>query len=349
MAENVVIKDTRARLARVLKRVNAIEAIEAQMGIDRLVNPDVTEKQEVTTKVTEQSEFEDTSEKMRNKEDHTDASSSPGANMALPHRDFLLTRATSDIGKLMAARKVNNRELRVRHALGTIRASAIGTQVRPDLEANKDVQGEENETKTFHPGFLFQCLFCWHHCPPSEIFEMPCGSRHHICHDCLERILKEATHSQKTYPARCCSFGEAAQPLDLECLQNRPELMETIEHMPKLVDIMEKYKLKAVEWETLDRTYCAKPHCAKFLNPRPATEDHVLPTADAENGTLYCEGCKINTCVDCKSEAHPGHPCPRDPETEMVKQLELKKGGKFCPTCNLLVGKEEGGGCNRVE
>jgi hypothetical protein len=140
MAENVVIKDTRARLARVLKRVNAIEAIEAQMGIDRLVNPDVTEKQEVTTKVTEQSKFEDRSEEMRNKEDHTDASSSPGATMVLPHRDFLLTRATSDIGKLMAARKVNNRELRVRHALGTIRANAIGTQVRPDLEA--DVQSE---------------------------------------------------------------------------------------------------------------------------------------------------------------------------------------------------------------
>ena len=154
------------------------------------------------------------------------------------------------------------------------------------------------------------------HCRPcvscedlKEVIEVPC--RDAYCGDCLRELFTSATSDETLFPPRCC---RQEIPLSLVADSLGPNLVTTFQE-------------KAIEFNTLDRTYCHNPQCATFIVP-----DRI------EGTTGYCgtPGCGLSTCTLCKKGTHEGD-CSDDNEFEETIKLGEEAGWQRCERCRMLI------------
>jgi E3 ubiquitin-protein ligase RNF144 len=117
---------------------------------------------------------------------------------------------------------------------------------------------------------------CEEQLPASDLILASCGHCH--CRSCVGIMFDAATKDESCYPPKCCK--DAPIP---------------VEHAKRLLDpeLEAKFEKKAVEFETVNRTYCSNPGCSIFM-----------PPAEIDCDTVVCPSCSERTCVTCKAPAH---------------------------------------------
>lgn len=150
----------------------------------------------------------------------------------------------------------------------------------------------------------------------AELAQAPC--RHEYCARCLTRLFEDSMIDESLFPPRCC---RQLIPLD----KNRLFLNADLAH---------KFREKALEFSTPNRTYCHNRNCATFI-----------PTAKYTHTTAPCDECRSLTCITCKKASHDGD-CPYDEELQQVIQLARDQGWQRCQNCWGLV--ELNTGCNHM-
>ncbi|RYP15283.1 hypothetical protein DL765_005807 [Monosporascus sp. GIB2] len=159
----------------------------------------------------------------------------------------------------------------------------------------------------------------------AEFARAPCG--HEYCRGCLGRLFEDAMVDETLFPPRCCK-----QPILLH--QNLVFLD---------ADVARRFRSKAVEFSTPNRTYCHDRRCGAFVPPSRYVHD-------AEDGgsvaaTARCGECGARTCTACKGAAHVGD-CPHDVQLQQVIRLAREQGWQRCQNCWGMV--ELNMGCNHM-
>ena len=163
-----------------------------------------------------------------------------------------------------------------------------------------------------------QCVACQEQIDCNTIASVLCS--HEYCKTCLIMLFHVALTDESLFPPRCCH--QLITPL----------LSEVHNLLPQ--DLVREYEKKKVEFETLDRTYCADPACAAFI-----------PPGGEQNEKVKCEKCGMETCMICKAAAHKGD-CPEDKAVQQVLELAKKKRWQRCRVCLRMV--ELNFGCNHI-
>ena len=161
-----------------------------------------------------------------------------------------------------------------------------------------------------------QCISCVSEKRLFEVVQTPCG--HYYCQGCLQTLFELASTDETLFPPRCCR-------------EEIPLPTVKIYLPPPVVEFFEK---KAIEFRTVDRTYCSQSTCSSFIDPSIIVGDE---------GT--CHACGSTTCTLCKSEAHHGM-CPEDRMTQEILELALQEGWQRCYQCRRLVELDHG--CNHM-
>ncbi|KAI7501662.1 hypothetical protein KC367_g2742 [Hortaea werneckii] len=159
------------------------------------------------------------------------------------------------------------------------------------------------------------CIACTEMVSRQDLAKVPCG--HTYCHDCVSEFFTSAMTDESLFPPRCCG-----EPLPLEVLA--PFLGK---------DLTSRFRAKAVEFSTLNRTYCHDVDCAAFIPPQ---------TIKGE--TAQCPDCKQETCTTCKAASHLSD-CPQDTALQQVLSVARDQGWQRC-TCGRMV--IHGGGCDHM-
>ena len=121
-----------------------------------------------------------------------------------------------------------------------------------------------------------ECISCQE---VKEVAQVSC--RHLHCRDCIRQLFTDAIVDETLFPPRCCR-------------QHIPVSM--VRHFLKS-QLTARFEQKAIEYGTLNRTYCCDPSCATFVD---SSRIH-----DAA-GTCPESDCERQTCILCKREAHSG-------------------------------------------
>ncbi|OCK89389.1 uncharacterized protein K441DRAFT_619785 [Cenococcum geophilum 1.58] len=162
----------------------------------------------------------------------------------------------------------------------------------------------------------YECLACTERIVIYDDIQAPCA--HHYCRGCMVRLFDNSTTDESLFPPRCCN---RQIPISLvDCFLD-PELVQRIEE-------------KAVEFGTLDRTYCAWPSCASFIPPNLI-----------HNNIATCSLCAEQTCPLCKQPVHNGD-CPRDVALQSTLKTAQEAGWQRCYRCRTMV--ELAVGCNHI-
>lgn len=160
------------------------------------------------------------------------------------------------------------------------------------------------------------CVVCQETVASEELMRAECDD--HYCKKCVNELFRYATTDESLFPPRCCGqeiLISSAEPfLD-------PEIFQTFER-------------KAIEYKTINRTYCYDTSCGGFISP-----ENIM----GEKAT--CEQCGKNTCTVCKSSAHKND-CPKDPAYESFMQFLEDSGFQRCCNCKRPV--ELNFGCNHM-
>ncbi|OQO12950.1 hypothetical protein B0A48_02414 [Cryoendolithus antarcticus] len=160
------------------------------------------------------------------------------------------------------------------------------------------------------------CVACNDH---GQNFVPEC--RHPYCGDCLGHVFTQAMNDENLFPPRCCQREIALQDA-------RPMLKG---------ELATQFEAKAVEYRTLDRTYCSNMQCGAFIPPDPTTSGLF--------GIRYarCLQCSQFTCKGCKNVYHYG-PCAVDIGLE---QLRATAQGEVACVAMSSATSAEGTGCRR--
>ncbi len=160
------------------------------------------------------------------------------------------------------------------------------------------------------------CTVCHETCHFFDILPIPCG--HEYCRNCLEQLYTTTLSDESLFPVRCCN-----QEIPLE------------EVSPFLTGaLFEKFKIKAIEYGTVDRTYCSNSACARFIPPTEIADDVAV-----------CTKCHTRTCSMCKHGAHLGD-CPADTALQQLLDVAHDFGWQRCYACRRMV--ELAQGCNHM-
>jgi len=152
-------------------------------------------------------------------------------------------------------------------------------------------------------------------------FRAPCGHFYDI--NCITNLFQAATRQESLYPPRCC-----CQIIPLPHVQK---------HLTQ--PLLAEFKLKAREFGTMKRVYCAAPACSRFLGP----------LSEVSFKTYACPSpiCTTVTCGRCRTKYEKsGHKCTSDAETESVLTLSRASGWSRCPGCTQMIELEAG--CNHI-
>ncbi|OAX32941.1 hypothetical protein K503DRAFT_566733 [Rhizopogon vinicolor AM-OR11-026] len=157
------------------------------------------------------------------------------------------------------------------------------------------------------------CVICQDPIVEAEV-RAPCGHFYDI--DCITSLFQSATHDESLYPPRCCR-----QVIPLP--QIRPHLTQAL---------LAEFELKAREFGTLKRVYCATPACSSFLGP--LYEGYFRKVFTCPSPT-----CITETCGKCRGryEGYYTHKCTPDAETERVLTLSRDSGWSRCPGCSQMI------------
>ena len=161
----------------------------------------------------------------------------------------------------------------------------------------------------------WECVSC-QDC--KEVVAVPC--QHLYCRECVRRLFIDSTVDETLFPPRCC---------------RQQILVSTVRHFLGS-RLTAQFERKAIEFGTLNRTYCWNPSCAAFIDP-----DCIHGSA----GTCSRLGCGRQTCIFCKREAHSGS-CPRENPFEETIRLAQEAGWQRCQQCQNMI--ELGMGCNHI-
>ncbi len=151
-----------------------------------------------------------------------------------------------------------------------------------------------------------------------EAVQVPC--EHLYCRDCIRHLYTNAAVDETLFPPRCC---------------RQPIPVSLVRHFLGS-SITAKFERKAIEYGTLNRTYCSDASCATFIEP-----SHVHNSM----GTCLRPGCGRQTCTMCKRVAHAGSCPPGNPFEEIIR-LARAFGWQRCQRCRTMV--ELGIGCNHI-
>ena len=100
-------------------------------------------------------------------------------------------------------------------------------------------------------------------------------------------------------------------------------------------DLMEKYDAKSIEYETSNRTYCAKSSCSEFIDSETIVENRAV-----------CTSCDTVTCARCKEVQHEGRKCQGPTTNQALRQIAKKEGWVTCPRCRRII--ELAHGCDHM-
>lgn len=146
---------------------------------------------------------------------------------------------------------------------------------------------------------------------------MPCTHSHWYGHKCAVRLFVAATADESLMPPRCDGVEiphELVFPL-LSLKQRR------------------EFEAKLLECSTVDRLYCCRPTCSKFLGSVLATKQEVR-----------CGSCRTQTCGACKGAWHGvfGMCAVSSSDEEVKAILKQDLGFQECPGCKRVVELESG-------
>ena len=163
---------------------------------------------------------------------------------------------------------------------------------------------------------LRKCMACHEMKHFFDIIQVSCG--HDYCRDCVTELFNLATTDESLFPPRCCR-----QEIEVDMVFDflNP-------------DLLDRFSRKAVEFRTVNRTYCVSSSCSKFIIP-----------ADIQNDVATCSACLRRTCTVCKREAHQGN-CPNDTALQQVLKAAIANGWQRCPSCRQMIELDHG--CNHV-
>jgi hypothetical protein len=163
-----------------------------------------------------------------------------------------------------------------------------------------------------------------HHCVicRDPIFDVevraPCGHFYDI--DCITDLFQSATRDETLYPPRCCGQN-------IRLSQVQPHLTQAL---------LAELELKAREFGTLNRVYCATPACSRFLGP--LHEGYFKKVFKCTSPT-----CTTMTCGKCRGKYKRWrHNCTPDAETERVLTLSSASGWSRCPGCANMIEHNRG-------
>ena len=166
-----------------------------------------------------------------------------------------------------------------------------------------------------------ECVACREMKRSSNMVKVSC--LHSYCKSCLSALFQAATDQESSFPPKCCH-------LQITLSEAEDGLSE---------ELRKRYKLKAEEFTTEDRTYCANRTCSAFL-----------PSHQIINGTAYCRMCPAITCAKCKGyvdgTSHIRGECTRETLDKDLRELKEKKRLQQCYRCHRLIELIEG--CNHV-
>ncbi|OJA13081.1 hypothetical protein AZE42_12040 [Rhizopogon vesiculosus] len=156
------------------------------------------------------------------------------------------------------------------------------------------------------------CVICQDPIFEPEILA-PCGHFYDI--GCITDLFRAATRDESLYPPRCCR-------------QNIP-LPQVRHHLTQA--LLTEFELKAREFGTLKRVYCAAPACSQFLGP-------LCEGLSFKIFTCLSPTCTMATCGKCSGKYDGwNHNCTPDAEIERVLTLSRKSGWSRCPGCAQMI------------
>jgi len=160
-----------------------------------------------------------------------------------------------------------------------------------------------------------ECVACSDRKPAVQTYSAPCLDTY--CATCLIQLFEDSLVDGSLFPPRCCRQDMAIS--DVRVFLG-PELTHRVE-------------LKAIEHNTVDKTYCSNRTCSTF----------ILPTGIIDNRGK-CTVCDTETCVRCKEHAHVGN-CEQARD-DVVLALAQEQGWRRCFGCQAIV--ELNTGCNHI-
>lgn len=193
----------------------------------------------------------------------------------------------------------------------------------PDIDVydDDDEDNKASSSKTSRGGNKAlgkkkQCVACQEDRPISDTLAAPCT--HNYCRDCVSGLFEAATTDESLFPPRCC----------------RQTIPLTLVKTFLSAALIERFKAKAVEFKTPNRTYCFRPTCSAFI-----------PTEGISGDIATCPDCLQTTCTVCKSASHAGD-CPNDTALQSLLHTASANGWQRCYACRRLVELELG--CNHM-
>ncbi|OJA12158.1 hypothetical protein AZE42_10795 [Rhizopogon vesiculosus] len=156
------------------------------------------------------------------------------------------------------------------------------------------------------------CVICQDPIFGPEILA-PCGHFYDI--GCITDLFRAATRDDSLYPPLYCHQ-------DIPSPQVRPHLTQAL---------LAEFELKAQEFGTLKRVYCAAPACGRLLGSLYEGLFFKIFTCPSPT-------CTMATCRKC-GEKYDGwnHNCTLDAEIERVLTLSRKSGWSRCPGCAQMI------------
>lgn len=210
-------------------------------------------------------------------------------------------------------------------ALGLNIAEALATNSvswsdRPYIAVCEHKNGEvsfECPTETYCHAIV-ECNMCTGLTRWKDYIYAPCG--HALCRSCIIHYFGLVTRHESAYPPRCC-----LEPVPLYKV-----------HDWLGAGLIELYLEKQLEYDTMDRTYCANKNCLAFI-PSHSGRD---------NKFANCLKCERKTCAWCKSLEHGDEECKLDEGEQALMNLSKDTGWKKCWRCGHWWEKD--GGCDHM-
>lgn len=167
-----------------------------------------------------------------------------------------------------------------------------------------------------------ECTSCFDDVPNKEAIGLPC--RHRYCAPCFSQLIATALQNEEHFPPRCC-----LQEIPRRVLRKHLKAKE-----------LASFDNKALEYAVAvgSRYYCARPKCAKWIDPKKAR---------ARNGALECPHCSYSMCTVCRGPVHPAdQDCPQDFGVNLILEQAERSGWRRCYKCRALV--ELNMGCRHI-